>query len=562
MGHDDIRRRVQQSLGIWLASTIIFLFGSWPLYSWAAPYYWIQIGIAFVTTLLYAGVSFWLAHRVWRMLSALTIHLQSSLAAEQDRQEEYRILYETVLRQAQELALLGRIRTALAQELELSSLFRTVVEAIATTFGYTQVSLYLLHDDELVLQHQVGYNQVISRLPTTQGIMGRVAYSGQPTLLKDVRADPAFLGAIEGIVSEVCVPIRQQDEVMGVLNVESTHGVCLTEADLHLMDALAEHVSMAVRRAQLYQRVRESEERYRSVVAVLAEGIIVLDPHGQIIACNASAERILGCSAEQLLRRTTLDPSWGAIHEDGSPFPGEQHPVMETLRTGVPQCNVVMGLPQPNGRVTWISINTQLLTHPGTTTPYAVVASFADITERKQLEAALRDRALRDALTGVFNRRYLEETLEREVHRAVRHTMPLSVIMLDLDHFKRFNDTYGHAAGDTLLQAVSACLQSRVRGEDTVCRYGGEEFTLILPGASANEAARRAEEIRHAVQALCVQHKEQMLPAITISMGVATYPQHGTHPAAILHAADTALYGAKQAGRNCVKVAHELANSV
>ena len=555
MGQPDIRRHICQSLIVWLISTAIFVFGSWPLHSWAASSFWAQAEVGFSTTILYAGVSFWLARRVLRIMYTTATYLQNSLATEQDRQQEYRILYETVLRQAQELALLGQVRTALAQELDLQMLFRTVVEAIPTTFGYTQVSLYLVHDDTLVLQHQVGYERMITHIPIGQGVSGRVARTGQAVLLEDVHADPAFLGAIDGIVSEICVPLYHHNAVVGVLNVESTRGVRLTTADLRLMDALAEHISMAIGRAQLYQRVRESEERYRSVVAVLAEGVMVLDANGYILACNASAERILGLPAERLLGQTSLDPRWGAIHEDGTPFPGEQHPVMVTLRTGVPQRNVVMGLPQPDGSVTWIAINTQLLDYPGDTTPYTVVTSFSDITERKQLEAALREQALRDSLTGVFNRRYLEQALKQEVQRASRHALPLSVIMLDIDHFKRFNDTYGHAAGDMLLRAVGAGLQSHTRGEDLVCRYGGEEFILILAGASLREAERRAEEIRSTVQALNVQHNGQPLRAITVSLGVATYPQHGTDIAAVIQAADAALYQAKQAGRNRVVIA-------
>jgi PAS domain S-box-containing protein len=138
------------------------------------------------------------------------------------------------------------------------------------------------------------------------------------------------------------------------------------------------------------EALRESEERYRSVIAAMQDGILLLDAAGGIYASNAAAERILGLSAEQIVGRTPHDPRWQAIHEDGSPFPGETHPPMVTLRTGQPCSDVVMGVHKPDGTLTWISINSQPLFRAGETRPYAVAASFEDVTERKRTEEALR----------------------------------------------------------------------------------------------------------------------------------------------------------------------------
>ncbi|WP_013325375.1 PAS domain S-box protein [Gloeothece verrucosa] len=143
-------------------------------------------------------------------------------------------------------------------------------------------------------------------------------------------------------------------------------------------------------RKRIEEALRESEERYRSVIAVMAEGIVLHQADGQIIACNHSATRILGLSYEQMMGRTSVDPRWHAIHEDGSPFRGENHPAMVTLRTGQPQSNIVMGVYKPEGSLTWISINSQPLFYPNSEQPYGVVASFTDITERKQLELHLQ----------------------------------------------------------------------------------------------------------------------------------------------------------------------------
>ena len=187
------------------------------------------------------------------------------------------------LRQKQERDLLNRVLSTLASELELAALFRTVVEEIASEFGYTQVSLYLLEDETLVLQHQVGYDRVLARIPIAQGISGQVARTGLPMLIPDVRHDPRFLGAIDGIVSEVCVPFHDNGRIAGIINVESTDGVVLGDADLQLLTALSQHVSIGVGRARIHDRAVASEARLQ--LALDAAGMGAWDwhiPSGQV----------------------------------------------------------------------------------------------------------------------------------------------------------------------------------------------------------------------------------------------------------------------------------------
>jgi len=172
-----------------------------------------------------------------------------------------------------------------------------------------------------------------------------------------------------------------------------------------------------------------------------------------------------------------------------------------------------------------------------------------------RLRETLRQQSIRDPLTGLFNRRYLDETLRREILRATRAGSTLGVIMLDIDHFKRFNDTYGHEAGDTVLAALGKFLLNQVRGDDIACRYGGEEFTLILPGASLEIVRERAEQLRIGAQSLTMRVNGTQVETITLSLGVAAAPQYGDTADAVLQAADAALYRAKQGGRNRVKFA-------
>jgi len=176
-----------------------------------------------------------------------------------------------------------------------------------------------------------------------------------------------------------------------------------------------------------------------------------------------------------------------------------------------------------------------------------------------QLQESLHAQSIKDPLTGLYNRRYLEEALEKEIARCRRAGKPLAVAMCDIDHFKPFNDTYGHDGGDALLKAFAVTLQQGARREDVVCRYGGEEFTLILPETDGETARRRLEQLREAVAAMRVEHLGEMLERVTVSIGLALLDKHGGSPPELLRAADGALYRAKASGRNRVETAADRA---
>jgi diguanylate cyclase len=168
------------------------------------------------------------------------------------------------------------------------------------------------------------------------------------------------------------------------------------------------------------------------------------------------------------------------------------------------------------------------------------------------LRETLRSQSIRDPLTGLYNRRYMEESLEREFRRALRKGQPLSILMVDLDHFKRFNDSHGHEAGDAVLRELAKVFQALLRTEDIVSRYGGEEFTLILPDTGLEAAHECATRLVMASQGIQVQHYGEILDGIRLSIGVACYPRSGTTAETVLRAADSALYRAKEQGRNQV----------
>lgn len=177
----------------------------------------------------------------------------------------------------------------------------------------------------------------------------------------------------------------------------------------------------------------------------------------------------------------------------------------------------------------------------------------ARIEEIGRLQTALQDLAVRDSLTGLYNRRYLDETLEREVSRARREGAPLSLVMLDIDYFKQVNDTHGHQVGDEALRMLAATLLANVRAEDVACRYGGEEFLILLPSMPLDAAIQRAQAWREAVERLAVPAGGAPV-CFTVSLGVAAFPEHGKTPDELTRCADRALYRSKNDGRNRVSV--------
>ena len=168
------------------------------------------------------------------------------------------------------------------------------------------------------------------------------------------------------------------------------------------------------------------------------------------------------------------------------------------------------------------------------------------------LQEKLREEAIRDPLTGLFNRRYLDDTLIREIARAKREKYDISFMLLDIDHFKQINDLYGHSAGDIVLITLAGELKSQIRVADIPCRIGGEEFLLVLPGMSEEMSRLRAEHFRKQVELMRIPHAGNSLN-LTVSMGIASYPKNGENWEDLYHAADQALYRAKQKGRNRVE---------
>jgi diguanylate cyclase len=294
---------------------------------------------------------------------------------------------------------------------------------------------------------------------------------------------------------------------------------------------------------------KKAEQQQRTLITTMSEGLVYQTADGAIVLCNPAAEEILGLTKDQMMGRTSLDPRWRSIHEDGTPFPGETHPAMVTLSTGKAQENVLMGVHKPSGELTWILINSQPIFTSDQALPDGVVCTFTDITERKLLEDKLRQAALYDALTGLPTRTLLMERLSQAIarHKRDAHTT-FALLFIDLDNFKTVNDTLGHAAGDAVLIQVARKLKGNLRATDTVARLGGDEFLVLLEGLESEEAVRPfVDRISSELIIACGSKKDG--PYVRASIGIAYYNDSSMTAHDLLSLADKAMYRSKALGK-------------
>ena len=300
------------------------------------------------------------------------------------------------------------------------------------------------------------------------------------------------------------------------------------------------------------QSLEESELRYRRLFEAARDGILILDAHsGAIRDVNPFLIEMLGYSREEVLEKKLWEV--GAFKDiDASKDAFQALQEKEYIRYKD------LPLRAKDGRLIQVEFVSNVY---AVGNEKVIQCNIRDITERKQAhdallksEALLREQSVRDHLTGLFNRRYMEETLERELLRAARKELTLGIIMLDIDDFKQFNDRYGHAAGDEILREMGKNLPAHIRGEDIACRYGGDEFLIVLPDASLAVTCGRADSLCDHAHDFLIQVEGHVLEKVTLSLGIAIFPDNGSSSKAILKVADEALYRAKRQGRGRVAV--------
>jgi len=302
--------------------------------------------------------------------------------------------------------------------------------------------------------------------------------------------------------------------------------------------------------------LKDSELRYRRLFEAAQDGILILDAKtGAIKDVNPFLEKLLGYTEEEFIDKKLWEVgAFKDIKASKDAFLALQK--NEYIRYKD------LPLRAKNGQLIQVEFVSNVYKEGQ---EKVIQCNIRDITERIHVHAALikneailREQSVRDQLTGLFNRRYLEETMKRELKRAARKNYSLGVMMIDIDNFKVYNDYFGHAAGDAVLREFGQLLIRNIREEDIVCRYGGDEFIIVLPDSSIQVTCERAEQILEFSKHLEMQFEGRILSVISISIGISFYPQNGSSKGQIFNAADMALFRAKNEGRGRVCVSDQL----
>lgn len=284
-----------------------------------------------------------------------------------------------------------------------------------------------------------------------------------------------------------------------------------------------------------YTGLQTEQDKLSTIILSAREGIVVTDSTGNVVLINPAAEQLLGKDMAQVVNEGFLNLFDAPDHMESWLQSTEESQEPEIVHFN----NLILSVYAATIRSSEGNV-------------IGSAALIRDVTEEKRLEQELLKLSNTDALTSLFNRRYLDQTLESELSRAVRYESPLSILMFDVDHFKKFNDEHGHDQGDRVLQAIAQQMRKTVRDIDHPCRYGGEEFLIILPSTPHHGAMALAERLRENVEAMVVDGLK-----VTISIGVASIPPFEGSSAQMVEKADEALYKAKENGRNQVTSAHD-----
>ena len=402
------------------------------------------------------------------------------------------------------------------------------------------------------------------------GSCGTAAFSGERVIVEDITTHPYWanfkgLAAQAGLAACWSQPIfSSKGKVLGTFAIYHRQANTPTAQDIVVIENAARLASIAIEKKQIQAALIISENTFRTLYETAPHGVIYQDSSGRITSANPAAQRILGLTLAQMQGLTSMDPRWHAVHEDGSPMPGEQHPAMVALKSGQPVKNVQMGVQLPDGAYVWVLISATPLFKDGQLSQ--VYTIFEDVTERHQMQQQVRQLAFNDELTKLPNRRLLIERLDHALTVSKRSACYGALMFLDLDNFKPLNDCHGHDAGDLLLVEVAGRLKNCVREVDTVARFGGDEFVVMLveldadPARSRAQAGKVADKIRLSLaEPYVLTCGQNGGPALTIhhdcsaSIGVTLFIHHDGPLNEFLRRADNAMYQAKAAGRNTVR---------
>jgi diguanylate cyclase (GGDEF)-like protein len=493
-------------------------------------------------------------------------------------------------RRSTQLGLLEEVGRQVAGSLDEKEILESTLEAMVNKFGYAEAVISLLVSNDTLrvaaisgtqdFGYRPGFEQKIGR-----GIIGHVAETREAYLTGDVSKDPYYFSSAERDGSAIGVPILDKEHLLGVIYVESATMNDLHADDVRTLQTLANQVATLLQKARLHARTQEHlrvmttlqsishtvasslelDEILNNVIRLLKDSfgysyisIYLLDgdvlhlgaqlgyPNDQLIHEIPINAGVIGRTARtretQLVCDVSVDPD----------FLRAAYEVKSEIAVPLLKDEIVLGVLNVESR------EAAALDENAVNFLNALAGSVAVAIDNARLHAEVKFMALTDVISGLANRRAFDEILDREMTRASRYSQPISLIILDLDSFKEYNDKWGHPAGDVRLKEIADMLRASVREPDVAARYGGEEFAVILPNTSKSGAVRLAERLRQSAEASAPQINDRNSPisGYTISLGVATFPEDATSVDELLHMADSAELTAKRLGKNRVYVAN------
>ncbi len=472
----------------------------------------------------------------------------------------------------------SQILELLAGNADLQQLFQAIAFGVGQLCPGQLCSVMLLGDDGRQFNQVAApglpefFRQALTdaEISKDRCACGLAAITGERVIVADIAAHPMAadfkaLAEQAGLAACWSQPIRASSgKIVGVIAIYHRQVHNPTAAEIALIEQSASLASIAIEHRQTQADLRASEETFRTLFETAPVGVLYQNASGTITAANPAAQRILGLTLEQLRGRTSIDPRWHAVHEDGSDFPGEEHPIVQALKTGEAVRNVVMGIFAPDRGNVWILVSaTPLFINGQVAQAYAV---FEDITERHQMQQQVQHLAFYDPLTQLPNRRLLAERLSQALVASKRSGCFGAMMFLDLDNFKPLNDQHGHDVGDLLLVEVAHRLKACVRKVDTVARLGGDEFVVMLTDLHADEAesTRQASTVADKIRTSLAEPYVLAFPSAqgqrqvvehhcSASIGLTLFSPADATQDQILRRADAAMYQAKAQGRNQVQ---------
>lgn len=455
--------------------------------------------------------------------------------------------------------------------------------SIARDYFHLQNVAILLLDKEaqqLCVRSQIGWDrgQDKIRLGTGEGLTGAAVLKKLPVYAPDVTKDSRYVCSAQSTRSELAIPLMVRDEVVGVLDCQSDRIDPFDKDTIDLLTLFSTQASMALQNARLYSLERQRARQLEAINAIAQQSTAVLDIEELLSRVCCLIQQAFQVSHVSLFLRDEGELVLRAHHGTLTPltpelmrFPITQEPWLTILSTSgifierdlsktpdvlrlfvesASRLSIpLVSFGQTLGVLTLDSSEPNAFREAGLSSLESVADICATSIQNAHYVERVKQLAYLDGLTGIFNRRFFELRIMEEIERARRYGTGMAVIMADIDQFKPLNDEFGHLLGDEVLRQVSSLFHQQLRKIDVVCRYGGEEFAILLSQTSAQHAVGVAEKLRRMVE---LWQFPGVPRTVTISAGVGALPDHGTTRDELVRAADTGLYAAKQAGRNRV----------